>query len=82
MVEYKNSTIPNAVNLDGDCITRKRLRNRMKRMLPFELQKKIGNGRNLIKHVDVVSIDEWNRNELYGRYPIRLKENISEGKGL
>lgn len=54
----------------GDVITRKRMRNRLKEELPFALQENIGNGVKLIDKVDVVSIDEWNQNENYGKYPI------------
>lgn len=54
----------------GDKVTRKRLRNKLKTELPFALQKNIGNGTTLIDKVDVVSIDEWNKDEHYGRYPI------------
>lgn len=54
----------------GDVITRKRMRNRLKEELPFALQKNIGNGVKLIDKVDVASIDEWNQNENYGKYPI------------
>lgn len=55
---------------NGDETTRKRLRNRLKSELPFVLQDNIGNGVKLIDKVDVVSIEEWNKNEIYGRYPI------------
>ncbi|MCD8129806.1 MAG: hypothetical protein LUE16_00765 [Lachnospiraceae bacterium] len=55
---------------NGDVVTRKRLRNLLKEKLPFVLQKNIGNGKRLIESVDVVSIDEWNDNETYGRYPL------------
>ena len=54
----------------GDVITRKRLRNRMKQKLPFELQNNIGQGKRLIEKVDVLSIDEWNTHEKYGAFPI------------
>ena len=54
----------------GDVITRKRLRNRMKQKLPFELQNNIGQGKRLIEKVDVLSIDEWNAHEKYGAFPI------------
>lgn len=54
----------------GDVITRKRMRNRLKEELPFALQENIGNGVKLIDKVDVVSINEWNQNENYGKYPI------------
>lgn len=49
---------------------RKRLRNRLKLELPFALQEKIGNGRKLIEKLDVVSIEEWNKDKDYGKYPI------------
>lgn len=55
---------------NGDRIMRKRLRNRLKKELPFALQENIGNGRKLIEKVDVVSIEEWNKDENYGKYPI------------
>ncbi len=55
---------------DGDIVTRKRLRERMKQKLPFVLLENIGNGKKLIEAVDVVSIKEWNEDENYGKYPI------------
>ncbi len=39
---------------NGDTVTRKRLRNRLKTELPFVLQENIGDGRKLIDKVDVV----------------------------
>lgn len=42
----------------------------MKLELPFALQEKIGNGRKLIEKLDVVSIEEWNKDKDYGKYPI------------
>jgi hypothetical protein len=56
---------------NGDIVTRKRLRNRLMNELPFELQKKIGHGKKLIDKVDVVSIQEWNDHEIYGKYPVK-----------
>lgn len=55
----------------SDSVMRKRLRNRMQTELPFQLQKRIGNGRKLIAGVDVVSIQEWNENPDYGKYPLK-----------
>lgn len=49
---------------------RKRLRNRLKMELPFTLQENIGKGRKRIEKVDVVSIEEWNKDRNYGKYPI------------
>lgn len=54
----------------GDIVTRKRLRNKMKQRLPFELQKNTGMGKKLIEKVEVLSIDEWNRHQKYGLFPI------------
>lgn len=51
-------------------MTRKRLRNKLKGELPFVLQKNIGNGIKLIEKIEVVSIEEWNKDEIYGKYPI------------
>lgn len=55
---------------NGDIVTRKRLRNKLKTELPFALQENMGNGMKLIDKVDVVSIAEWNQDEFYGKYPI------------
>ena len=55
---------------NGDVVTRKRLRNRLKTELPFVLQDNIGDGRRLIDRLDVVSIQEWNENGQYGKYPL------------
>lgn len=54
----------------SDETTRRRLRNRLKIELPFALQENIGIGIKLIDKVDVVSIQEWNENEDYGKYPL------------
>lgn len=56
---------------NGDVTTRKRLRNRLKVELPFVLQNNIGNGKKLIEQVEVLSIDEWNADSIYGNYPMR-----------
>lgn len=56
---------------NGDTTTRKRLRNRLKAELPFALQNNIGNGKKLIEQVEVLSIDEWNADSIYGNYPMR-----------
>ena len=54
----------------GDVVTRKRLRNKMKQRLPFELQDSFGTGKKLIDKVEVLSIEEWNTHEKYGMFPI------------
>lgn len=56
---------------NGDATTRKRLRNRLKVELPFVLQDNIGNGNKLIERINVLSIDEWNTDSIYGNYPLR-----------
>lgn len=55
----------------SDLTIRKRLRNRLHTALPFLLQDNIGNGKKLIEQVDVVSIAEWNADQLYGKYPLK-----------
>lgn len=55
---------------DGDKTMRKRLRCKMKTLLPFDLQEKMNTGITLIKEVDVLSIKEWNTHEEYGKYPL------------
>ncbi len=59
---------------NGDEIMRKRLRVKMKTLLPFELQEKMNTGITLISKVDVLSIDEWNMHEEYGKYPLAAIE--------
>ena len=56
---------------NGDVTTRKRLRNRLKVELPFVLQDSIENGKRLIERLDVLSIDEWNADSVYGNYPMK-----------
>lgn len=41
----------------------------MKTLLPFALQQKMNTGIDLIEKVDVVSINEWNEDSTYGKYP-------------
>ena len=54
---------------NGDFTMRKRLRDRMKTQLPFALQQNMNTGIKLIEKVDVVSIEEWNEDSTYGKYP-------------
>lgn len=54
---------------NADTTMYKRLRTRMKTQLPFALQQNVGTGIKLIDKVDVVSIEEWNKNSTYGKYP-------------
>lgn len=56
---------------DGDSVSRKMIRNKMRKKLPFLLQKNIGKERKLIEKMAVLSIDEWNNNEEYGKFPIQ-----------
>lgn len=55
---------------NGDSVSRKMIRNRMKKKLPFLLQENIGEGKKLIEKLEVLSINEWNTNEQYGEFPI------------
>ena len=70
-----------------DSTMRKKLRNQMKTLLPFELQQNINTGIKLIEKVDVVSIKEWNEDSTYGKYPMVkivrgdvIKHSIGEGQ--
>ena len=56
---------------NGNSNTRRRLRNRIRRELPFVLPDILGTEEKLIESMDVLSIDEWNNHPLYGRYPLR-----------
>lgn len=55
----------------GDSASRRLLRNRLKKRLPFGLQDHVGTGIKLIESVNVVNIEEWNGNETYGQFPIK-----------
>ena len=52
-----------------DSVIRKRIRNKLKIKLPFSLQTQIANGNEIIEEVEVLSIDEWNHDPVYGKYP-------------
>lgn len=112
ILEYKNSSIPNAVNpsafnplddkplnsvirkfydtlhyltllqKDGpkhyiyivetphsDAVMRARLRERLTKGLPFQLQADMNTGVKLIDEVGVFSISEWNNDPEYGAFP-------------
>ena len=56
---------------NDDSTSRKRLRNRLKKRLPFKLQEQFDTGIQLIESVNVVNIAEWNADELFGQFPIR-----------
>ena len=58
----------------GNSTSRKVLRNRLKKQLPFRLQDSVGTGIKLIESVDVVNIDEWNNHAVYGQFPIKPME--------
>lgn len=58
----------------GDSVSRKMIRNKLKKFLPFEIQK---NRNKLIESVEVLSIEEWNNDLNYRQYPWRC---ISELK--
>ena len=55
---------------NGDSVSRKMIRNRLKTKLPFALQENVGEERKLIHKVEVLSIEEWNASEEYGKFPI------------
>lgn len=54
----------------GDSVSRKMLRNRLKKRLPFRLQEHFDTGIRLIDSVSVLNISEWNADVNYGQYPI------------
>lgn len=61
-----------------DPVTRKMVRNKIRNKLPFELQKCKAVKRQMIDSFDVVSIDEWNKNPAYSRFPISLIRSSGE----
>ena len=60
----------------GDSASRKALRNRLKNNLPFKLQEMTDTGIKLIEAVDVVNIDEWNDDRVYGQFPIKAAAQL------
>lgn len=54
----------------GDSTTRKFIRNKIASKLPFELQKDNNIKYQLICEFDVLSIDEWNNNSTYSKFPV------------
>ena len=63
---------------NGDSVSRKMIRNRLKQKLPFKLQDLVEGNVKLIDKEEVVSINEWNQNGEYGMFPIKVKS----GEGL
>ena len=57
-------------SVHGDAVLRHRVRSLLKDKLPFTLQENMSTGTTLIEGVDVLSIDEWNHDPTYGKYPI------------
>lgn len=60
---------------NDDSSMRKYLRNKFKKLLPFRLQEMLSANLKLIESVEVLSIDEWNRNSEYGVFPLIPIEN-------
>lgn len=60
----------------GSSVTRKMLRNKIMKQLPFQLQTSLSDKVKLIESFDVLSIAEWN--EKYTQYPINKVETTEE----
>ncbi len=54
----------------GDSTTRKMIRNKIASKLPFQLQTDGDIKQQIISSFEVLSIDEWNNNPLYSKFPI------------
>ena len=59
----------------GDKVTRKLIRERLTLKLPFALQRTEGVRKELIRRVEVLSIEEWNSHSVYGSYKIKKIED-------
>ena len=57
---------------NGDSTSRRMIRNKLKQLLPFKLQENLSESNTLISSVEVLSIDEWNNNITYRKYPITI----------
>ncbi len=55
---------------NGDVVARKRIKNEITKLLPFRLQNLPQVKHEMIHSFDVLSIDEWNKHEKYGAFPI------------
>lgn len=55
---------------NDDSVMRKRIRNRIADLLPFELQKLPGIKIEMIQSFEVLSISEWNVHRQYKKFPI------------
>lgn len=53
-----------------DLTMRKKLKKNLRSNLPFKLQENVSNSVKLIEDLDVLSIDDWNKDDVYGKYPI------------
>lgn len=54
----------------GDPTSRKMLRNKLKDRLPFKMQSALFENRRMIEDVQVLNIQEWNADKLFGHFPI------------
>ena len=62
---------------NGDSVLRKKIRNRLKKMLPFAIQERENLQENIIDEVQVYSLKEWN--EKFKEFPAkRLKDALKE----
>ncbi len=55
---------------NGDTVMRKRIGNRIAELLPFRLQQQPEIKAEMIHDFEVLSIEEWNKHELYSLFPI------------
>ena len=56
---------------NGDPVTRRAVRNRIVKQLPFALQNLPEIKTNLIDSFQVLDIKDWNKDSYYGQFPIR-----------
>jgi len=64
---------------NGDVISRKFIRNKIKPKLPFELQKDQDIFENLIASFEVLSINEWNIHPIYSQFPVTPSHSPQAG---
>lgn len=62
----------------GDSASRRFIRNKLKPKLPFKLQDDIAGKDRLIEKIEVLSIEDWNVHEEYGKYPIKPISTMRE----
>lgn len=61
---------------NSDKVTRNLVREKIMKLLPFQFQKVLPVSERMIDTFEVLSIEEWNQNEVYKNFPISKIEDV------